>query len=295
MGVIMKWAMKQPDLYKPAQVLIDPKTGKPFIDPTTGKVQMTPGAFFDLPSSMVQAVDSALISPGKVVVNQAVALMSGNQVNALVAKVDSIWRSDVSNAIADMIAEEIRAPIALVRILSQAAGGSSEFAGILSSGQQFDVWPLRPKDVGGVFLNATVGAVLKGLYGGVNAAVFGWQQVVVAGVASHLIPTQTTSGQSPFGGMVIFGGIEKTYTPKIESISLILQGQPSGTIPAQPVAMTMKRTFGEDNDVSLFRLEKPVIITNNENFGVDIMPNVSGTTNFELIALMVGQVQNKVF
>jgi len=271
MAIIMKFAKQQPDLFSPSA-----------------------GKFFDLPSAMTQVVTEALISPGKAAVNQAVAGMSGNQLNALISKVDMIYRSDISTPIADMVAEEIRAVITLVRIIAQAAQGSSEFAGVLASGQQLDVWPLRPKDVGGAYLNGAGAVALGGLYGGVSGGVFSWLQPVVAGVASALIPAQTTSGQSPYGGMVIFGGIEKIYTPKIESISFILQGQPVGTIPAQPVAMTMKRTFGDDNDVSVFRLEKPIIITQNENFGVTLMPNVNGFTNFELIALMCGQVQSKV-
>ena len=194
---------------------------------------------------------------------------------------------------ADMILEGLLPAISLVRIIAQAAQGSSEFAGILASGQQLDVWPLRPKDVGGVYLNGNATAA-RGLYGGVSAGVFSWATVVVAGVAIAIIPAQTTSGQSPYGGLIIFGGIEKTYTPKIESISLVLQGQPVGTVPAQPTAMTMKRTFGDDNDISLFWLEKPALVTQNENFGVTLMPNVSGATNFELVAMMVGQVQSKV-
>jgi len=271
MGTVMKFAREQGDLYNKASK-----------------------AFYDLAANQTLQVTSALISPGKVSVNQAVAAMTGNQVNALIAKLDSIYRSDVSNPIADMIAEEIRSIIALVRIIAQAAQGSSEFAGILASGQQLDVWPLRPKDVGGVYLNGA-GTGSKGLYGGASAGVFSWYQTgLVAGSASTIIPTQTTSGQSPYGGLIILGAMEKTYTPKIESISLVLQGQPSGTVPAQPCAMTSKRTFGEDNDISIFRLEKPVIITQNESFGVTIMPNISGATNFELIAVMCGQVQSKV-
>jgi len=271
MGIVAKYARQQGDLYNKAA-----------------------NAFYDLPANMTLQVSSALISPGKVSVNQAVAAMTGNQVNALIAKLDSIYRSDVSNPIADMVAEEVGSIIALVRIIAQAAQGSSEFAGILASGQQLDVWPLRAKDIGGVYLNGA-GTGAKGLYGGTSAGVFSWYQAgLVAGTVAHIIPTQTTSGQSPYGGLVILGAIEKTYTPKIESVSLILQGQPSGTVPAQPAAMTAKRTFGEDNDLSIFRLEKPVIITQNENFGLDIMPNVSGATNFELIAVMCGQVQSKV-
>jgi hypothetical protein len=251
--------------------------------------------FMDLPGSQVQLVSNALISPGKVSVNQAVGPMSGNQLNALVLKLDQIYQSNVTNPIADMIGEEMAAIVTMVRIITQAAQGSSEYAGILASGQQIDVWPLRPVDVGGAFLNGAAVAAL-GLYGGVSGGVRGWGRPgVVAGVAQNIIPAQTTSGQSPYGGLCIIGGIEKVYTPKIEGISLILQGQPVGTIPAQPVAMTMKRTFGDDNDVSIFRLEKPVIITQNENFGVSIMPNISGFTNFELIAVMCGQVQSKVF
>jgi hypothetical protein len=271
MGTILKFARDQKDLFDPVKRV-----------------------FYDLPANQTQSVTSALISPGKVAVNQSVAQMSGNQLAALISKIDSIYRSDVSNPIANMIAEEIRSAIIMVRITAQAAAGSAEFAGILASGQQLDVWPLRPKDVGGVYLNGA-GTGAKGLYGGTSAGVFTWYQAgLVAGTVAHIIPTQTTSGQSPYGGLVIFGAVEKTYDPKIESISLVLQGQPSGTVPAQPCAMTAKRTFGEDNDLSIFRLEKPVIITYNESFGVDIMPNISGSTNFELIALMCGQVQNKV-
>lgn len=253
------------------------------------------GQFVSMPPSMTQIVQDALISPGKVAVNQAVAGMTSDELAALIAKIDAIYRSDVSTPISDMVSDGINAAVTLVRIIAQAAQGSSQFAGILSSGQQLDVWPLRPKDVGGAFLNGA-GVAALGLYGGVSGGVFSWlNPAVVAGIASVLIPPQTSSGQSPYGGMVIFGGIEKTYTPKIESISLVLQGQPVGTIPAQPCSMTAKRTFGDDNDISVFRLEKPVIITQNENFGISIMPNVSGVTNFELIALMCGQVQSKVF
>lgn len=270
MGVVMDFAKKQSDLFNPAT-----------------------GRFLAQPYNQTMVVEDALISPGKVAVNQAVAGMSANQLAALVAKLDAIYRSDVAHPIANLVAENIRAAITLVRIIAQAAQGSSQFTGILASGQELDVWPLRPKDVGGVYLNGVL-TPFRGLYGGVSAGVFSWLQAgAIAGTVLHLIPAQTSSGQSPYGGLVIFGAIEKTYTPKIESISLILQGQPSGTVPAQPCAMTMKRTFGDDNDISVSRLEKPVIITQNENFGVDLMPNVTGSTNFELIALMCGQVQSK--
>jgi hypothetical protein len=251
--------------------------------------------FYDLPAAQTLAITSALISPGKVSVNQAVAAMSGNQLAALIAKLDTIFRSSVSTPISDMVAEELDSIVALVRIIAQAAQGSSEFAGILASGQQLDVWPLRPKDIGGVYLNGAGAVAAGGIYGSVNNTVFTWlRQGVVAGQQQIIIPTQTTSGQSPYGGLVLLGAIEKMYTPKIESISLVLQGQPAGTVPPQPCSMTMKRTFGEDNDLSIFRFEKPVIITQNESFGVVIMPNVSGDTNFELIGVMCGQVQSKV-
>jgi hypothetical protein len=188
-----------------------------------------------------------------------------------------------------MVAEGIEAAITEVRIISQVAQSGAQFKGILATGQALDVWPLRPKDVGGVFLNGA-GLPNLGLYAGVSAAVFNWNQVVVQNVAAQLIPNQTTSGVSPYGGMVIFGGIEKTYTPKIESVIFNLQGQP---VIAQPCNMTEKRTFGDDNDVSVFWLEKPIMILNGSLFGVQIMPNISGQTNFELVAMMVGQAQSK--
>ena len=272
MGVVLKKAMQNPNLFNP--------------------ITQT---FYDLPANQTQQITSALISPGKVSVDQAVAQMSGNQLKALVLKLDTIYRSAVSSPIADMVGEELDSIVALVRIIAQAAQGSSQFAGILASGQQLDVWPLRPKDIGGVYLNSAGGVALGGIYGSAINTVFTWFRAgLVAGTQQIIIPTQTTSGQSPFGGLVLLGGIEKIYTPKIESVSLVLQGQPAGTVPAQPCSMTMKRTFGDDNDVSLFRFEKPVIITQNESFGAVIMPNISGDTNFEFIGIMVGQVQSKV-
>jgi hypothetical protein len=195
-----------------------------------------------------------------------------------------------------MIAEDCRAVLSLIRILGAAAGGSAEYAGILASGPQFDIWPLRPKDIGNIFLNGAftaIGAGVLGLYGGPSGGVFTWAQPgMVAGVAQTIIPLQTTQGRAPFGGVVIFGGIEKTYVPKIEGIQVTLQGA-TNIVPAQPTAMTMKRTFGDDNDISIFRFEKPILIPHQTAFAVNIMPNVSGLTNFELIACMVGQVQNK--
>lgn len=275
MGVIMKFAQEQKDLYNKAT-----------------------GGFFDqaAPNGQPLAIDTALIKVGAVSVPETVANLSGSQVAALINKMDTIWRSDVSHPIANMVAEDLRAVLSLVRILGAAAGGSAEFAGILASGPQFDIWPLRPKDIGNIFLNGTftaVGVGALGLYGGPSGGVFNWGNAgMVSGVASTIIPLQTTQGRSPFGGVVLFGGIEKTYTPKIESIQVTLQGV-TNVVPAQPTAMTMKRTFGDDNDVSLFRFEKPILIPHQTAFAVNIMPNISGFTNFELIGCMVGQVQNR--
>jgi hypothetical protein len=283
MGVIMKHAIEQKDLYG---VITDPVTGKSY-----------PG-FFDqiAPSNTPLNIDTALIKVGALAVPETVANLPGAQVMAVTNKLDSIWNSNVSHPIANLVAEDIRAVFSLIRILGAAAGGSAEFGGILASGPQFDIWPARPKDIGNIFLNGAftvVGAGVLGLYGGPSGGVFTWANAgMVAGVTSRIIPLQTTQGRSPFGGMVIFGGIEKTYTPKIESIQVTLQGA-TNIVPAQPSAMTMKRTFGDDNDISIFRFEKPILIPHQTAFAVDIMPNVSGFTNFELIACMVGQVQNK--
>jgi len=275
MGVIMKYAMEQSDLYNKAN-----------------------GTFYDqvAPSNAPLAIDTALIKTGAVSVPESVANLSGAQVKAVINKLDSIWRSDVSHPIANMIAEDSRAVLSLIRILSSAAGGSAEFAGILASGPQFDLWNVRPKDFGNIFLNGAftvVGVGALGLYGGPSGGVYSWAQPgMVAGVSQTIVPLQTTQGRSPFGGLVIFGGIEKTYTPKIESIQVTLQGA-TNIVPAQPTAMTMKRTFGDDNDISVFRFEKPILIPHQTAFAVNIMPNISGFTNFELVACMVGQVQNK--
>ena len=264
------------------------------MDLAKGYSQFYDGAKFLTQPGGNKSIDTALMNPGKTAMDQLLAQMDGNQLANLILKLDSIYRGDVSHPIANMVGASLPAIVNLVQIIGGAAAGSSKFTGILASGQEMDVWPFRPKDSGGPFLNGA-GVAAKGLYGGVSGGVFSWDQPVVAGVAQTIIPTQTTSGQSPFGGLAILGFMERKYTPKIESISLVLQGQPSGTVPAQPVAMDAKRTFGEDNDISLAWLEKPVIITQNESFGMQIMPNASGACNFSIIGVMTGQVQNKVF
>jgi hypothetical protein len=275
MGIVMKSAMEQADLFNKST-----------------------GNFYDqvAPSGQPLAIDTALIKTGAVSVPESVANMTGAQVKAVINKVDTIFRSDVSHPIANMIAEDVRAVLSLIRILGAAAGGSAEYAGILASGPQFDIWPLRPKDIGNIFLNGAftaVGVGALGLYGGPSGGVFSWNNPgMVAGVASTIVPLQTTQGRSPFGGIVLFGGIEKTYTPKIESIQVTLQGA-TNIVPAQPAAMTLKRTFGDDNDISIFRFEKPILIPHQTAFAINIMPNISGFTNFELIGIMAGQVQNK--
>lgn len=274
MGVIMKYAKEQcPDLFSGG----------------SWKDQIAP-------NNAPLNIDTALIKVGAVGVPESVSNLQAAQVAAIINKLDTIWRSDVSHPIANMIAEDCRAVLSLIRILGAAAGGSAEYAGILASGPQFDIWPLRPKDIGNIFLNGAftvVGAGALGLYGGPSGGVFTWAQPgMVAGVAQTIIPLQTTQGRSPFGGVVLFGGIEKTYTPKIEGIQVTLQGA-TNIVPAQPTAMTMKRTFGDDNDISIFRFEKPILIPHQTAFAVNIMPNVSGFSNFEVVACMVGQVQNK--
>jgi hypothetical protein len=262
MGTVYNFAKQQPDLY-------------------SGK------EFFPRPGG-VATITTALVDPGKPAVQLAITALSSDEVNALVSKLDMICQSVENQAIANMIAEEIRNIILTVQLVKYQT--QSSFAGILAFGTQLDIWPLRPKDVGGAILNVAVAGVL-GLYGGVGAGVFSWYTAVpdVAGVARIIIPVQQ---MIQYGGMIYLGSIEKIYTPKVGGVQFTLGGIAA---PAQPVTTNWKKTFGDESDITVSRLEKPVIIPPLKTQTVSVMPDVSGASNFEFIAFVVGQAQAKVF
>ncbi len=228
---------------------------------------------------------TALIDSGKTVSQITLMGLSPDEVNAICSKLDIMFNGVQNQAIANMVAEEILNILAAIEAVKWQT--QSAFGGILAQGTQLDIWPLRPKDVGGTLLNpAATGS--KGLYGGTTAAVYSWLTTgLTGGTAANIIPSQI---MWQYAGMIYLGGVEKMYNPIVEGIQFTLAGIAS---PAQPVTKSVKKTFGENSEISYFRLEKPVLIPPLKTQAVSVMPDTSGDTNFELIALVIAQSQNK--
>jgi hypothetical protein len=246
-----------------------------------GYLKAMPGGSFN--------IDTALIDSGKAVSQQTLAGLTLDEVNAIISKLDMMFRSTEQLDVANMMAEEIPSILSAIQLVKWQT--QSSFGGILAQGTQLEIWPLRPKDVGGTLLNpAATGS--KGLYGGTSAAVYSWLTTgLTGGTAANIIPSQT---MWQYAGMIYLGGIEKIEVPKIAGIQFTLAGIAS---PPQPVTYNIKKTFGYNSDISFFRLEKPVIIPPLKLQLVQVMPDGTATatldTNFELIALVIAQAQNK--
>lgn len=230
---------------------------------------------------------AALIDTGKPASQITLKSLSSDEVNAIVSKLDMMFRGPEHEDVAIMVAEEMLNILATVQAVGYQT--QSSFGGILATGTQLDIWPLRPKDVGGSLLNPAATAT-KGLYGGTSAMVYDWltAAALTGGTIAHIIPSQI---MWQYAGMLYLGGIEKVAVPKIEGIQFTLAG--SAAVP-QPVVRNIKKLFGVPGGmVSFTRLEKPVIIPPLKTQAVDVMPGTSGDSDFEIIALVVGQAQDK--
>jgi hypothetical protein len=234
---------------------------------------------------------AALIDSGKTAVALTLMGLSPDEVNAVCSKLDMIFRNKEQEDIAIMIAEEILNILATIEAVKWQT--QSSFGGILAQGTQLDIWPMRPKDVGGVLLNPLKTASL-GLYGGTSAGVFDWLTTGLTGgtkPTNGYIPSQT---MWQYAGMIHLGAIEKIQVPKIEGIQFTLGGTAS---PPQPCSRNYKKTWGVGREVSFTRFEKPIIIPPLKTQLVDVMPDGPATatndTDFEMISLIVAQSQNK--
>lgn len=251
------------------------------------------GLIKDMPGGSVNWA-SALIDSGKTVSQVTLQSLTADEVNAICSKLDMLYPGTKDPSVAplnprqlitNMIAEELSNILTTVQVVKWQT--QSAFGGILAQGTQLDIWPLRPKDVGGTLLSSG-GTSATGLYGGTGAAVYSWLKTGVAmGSAYTIVPTQS---MWQYAGMIFLGCLEKMFNPIIEGIQFTLAGIAS---PAQPVNRSFKSTFGENSEFSVTRLEKPVLIPPLKQFKVDIMPADSGDTNLELIGLVVAQSQNK--
>jgi hypothetical protein len=241
---------------------------------------------------------AALIDSGKAVSQITLQNLTADEVNAIVSKLDVLFGGVANTSvvqdiksrqfIANMIAEELPNIIATVQLVKWQT--QSAFGGILAQGTQLDIWPIRAKDVGGIILSNSSQAAsgnATGLYANTSMTYTWMRPGLVAGVAQNIIPTQT---MWQYGGMVYLGGMEREPNPIIEGIQFTLA---SIAAPAQPVTRNIKDSFNDNNDMSVFRLEKPVIIPPLKQQLVQIMPADSGDTNFEFIGFVVAQSQNK--
>jgi hypothetical protein len=233
---------------------------------------------------------SALIDSGKSVSQITLASMSGDEVNAICSKLDQIYSGITDPRVANMVAEELNNILATVCAVKYQT--QSSFGGILAQGTQLEIWPLRAKDVGGVILNPAVLAA-TGVYAQAIGAAFSWLNPaagpMVAGTLQALIPAQV---MWQYAGMIYLGFTEHIAVPKIEAVRFTL----AGTVAvSQPCTPNLRSTWGDDHEASFTRLEKPVIIPPLKTQRVDVMPFVAGDTDFEPIALVIAQSQNKAF
>jgi hypothetical protein len=232
---------------------------------------------------------SALIDSGKTAVALTLMGLSPDEVNAVCSKLDMIFRNPENQDIANMIAEEILNILAAIEAVKWQT--QSSFGGILAQGTQLDIWPMRPKDVGGALLNpAATGS--KGLYGGTSAGVFDWlKAALTGGTNTDYIPSQV---MWQYAGMIHLGAIEKIQIPKIEGIQFTLGGVAS---PPQPCSRNYKKMWGVGREVSFTRFEKPVLIPPLKTQLVQVAPDGPATatndSDFEMISLIIAQSQNK--
>jgi hypothetical protein len=233
---------------------------------------------------------SALIDSGKPVSAITVAPLSQDEVNTIASKLDMLYRNKMMPDLADMIAEEflnILIAVGAVKYQTQ-----SEFGGILAQGTQLDLWPIRPKDVGGTLLNpAATGS--KGIYGGTSAGIHTWLTTgLTAGTKASLIPSQT---MWQYAGMIYLGFIETLATAKMSGVQFTLAGIAA---PPQPLTPFNKMQYGDARSVSFSRLEKPVIIPPLKAQLVEVQPeniaaSTTGDSDLVPIALVIAQSQNK--
>ena len=225
---------------------------------------------------------NALIEPGKLESEVKLATLSADEVTAILLKLDMLAMERANPAVAAIVAEEAESILIAIRMVKTET--KAAFAGILGAGSNLDIKWLRPKDVGGTLLNPAATAS-KGLYGGANGAVYTWLQTFVANTSDDIIPSQTMAEEA---AVIHLGGIDPIEVPKLESIRFTLAGIPS---PAQSLACNMRRSLGTE-DVPVVRFEKPIIVGPEKTQAIDVMPNISGDSKFQLLSFIIAKAES---
>jgi len=225
---------------------------------------------------------NALIQPGQVESTVKVAELTKEEVERIMLKLDQLAMSVQHEGIANMIAEELDSILVAIRMVKTET--KEPFMGLLGFGAALDIAWLRPKDVGGSLLNPA-GTASKGLYGGTSGGVYTWLNTFTANTAAEVIPEQTMAEEA---AVIHLGAIDPVEVPKCNAITFTIAGIPA---PAQSLPFNIRRTFG-DNSVPFVRFEKPIIIGPEKKQKVEVMPNISGDSKFQLLSFLIAKAES---
>jgi len=225
---------------------------------------------------------NALIEPGKTEAEIKLAALSSAEVERILLKLDMLAMEKMYSPVAIMVAEEADSILALIRMVKVEA--KAEFAGMLGAGSNLDIAWLRPKDIGGVLLNPAATAS-KGLYGGASGGVYTWLNTFVANTSDDLIPEQTMAEEA---GVIHLGAIDPIEVPKLNGIRFTLAGIPT---PYQSLPFNLRQSLGPES-LPCVRYEKPIIVGPQKKQAIDVMPNISGDSKYQLMTLLVAKAEN---
>jgi len=225
---------------------------------------------------------NALIEPGKTEAEVKLAPLSSGEVERILLKLDMLAMEKACPPVAIMIAEEAESILTLIRMVK--VESKAEFAGILGAGSNLDIAWLRARDVGGALLNPAATAN-KGLYGGTSGGVYTWLQSFTANTSDDLIPDQIMAEEA---GVIHLGAIDPVEVPKLNAILFTLAGIPT---PAQSLPFNIRQSFGSET-LPFVRFEKPIIVGPEKRQRIDVMPNITGDSKFQLMSLLVAKAED---
>lgn len=223
------------------------------------------------------SVDNALITPGQDRVVVKVAEVDAEEVQSLLQKIDVIANSYINEAIAVAYAETFPVVLTAMRMVKEEA--KAPFKGMTASGTELDATTLIPEDVGGLILNPA-GTADTGLYGGTKAAVYTWLDAHVAATSDDLIPEQI---MSQYAAVIHIGAIDSVAVPKVNRIKFTLSGVPT---PAQPTIFNIR---GVNGTAPFVRFQKPVLVGPLKKQKIDVDPNITGDSKFELMSVLIAK------
>lgn len=227
---------------------------------------------------------AALIEPGRDTAQVKAGQLSTGEVETLLLKLDQLALSAQHEGVAKMVAEELASIILAVRMVK--AETKASFSGILGSGSNLDIRWLHPRDVGGILLNPAATAAL-GLYRGTIAAVYTWLHSFVANTSAAIIPSQIMANDA---GVIHLGAIDPVEVPKLNLIRFTLAGIAA---PTQGMAFNIRNTL-DGASVPFVRFEKPIIVGTERTQVIDVVPNITGESKFQLLSFLIAKAEDMV-